>query len=61
MNAKRLFSALYIAALIMLLLYITHDAVGIPPGPARFLYYGAMTIFGVGLIRVFYLILRNRK
>jgi hypothetical protein len=61
MNAKRLFSTLYILALIMLLLYATHDAVGIPPTPARFLYYAAMTIFGAGLIRIFYLILRNRK
>ncbi|GEM_PF-3167907 len=61
MKTKRIFSGLYILALLSLIAYIAHDALQIDPGAARYFYYLAMAIFGAGLIRVVYLIIRSRK
>jgi len=61
MKLKRLFSALYILALLSLLLYAGREAVGLTYETARYFYYAAIAIFMVGLIRIFYMILRKKK
>jgi len=61
MKFKRLFSALYILALLFLLLYAGREAAGLSYETARYFYFAAVAIFGVGLVRIFYMILRRNK
>jgi hypothetical protein len=61
MKKNRLFTGLYILALVLIVLYVMREEVNIPAEVAPFLYYGAIGIFLVGLVRVFYLVLRKNK
>jgi len=61
MKKNRAFTALYILALVLIVLYVMRDEVNIPAGAAPFLYYGAIAIFVVGLVRIFYLVLRKKN
>lgn len=61
MKKNRAFTGLYILALVLIILYVMRDEVNISSEVAPFLYYGAIAIFLVGLVRVFYLVLRKKK
>jgi len=61
MKKNRAFTALYILALVLIVLYVMRDEVNISAGVAPFLYYGAIAIFVVGLVRIFYLVLRKKN
>lgn len=61
MKLKRLFTALYILALLSLLLYAGREAAGLSYETARYFYYAAIAIFVLGLVRIFYMVLRRNK
>jgi len=54
-NLSKFFYALYILALGMIVIYLIQEEVGISENFAKFLYYLAIAIFGLGVIRVIYL------
>jgi len=61
MKKNRAFTGLYILALVLILLYVLREEVNISSGVAPYLYYGAIAIFVVGLVRVFYLVLKKKR
>ena len=56
---KKVVYLLYVLALIFLALFIFHDEWGVQEETAKIFYYIALGIFGIGVIRVVYLIWRK--
>jgi hypothetical protein len=60
MKTTQLFKGLYILAFGLIVLYLLREVMDIPPDLSPWLYYVAIGIFGIGLIRIVYLIVGRK-
>jgi drug/metabolite transporter (DMT)-like permease len=59
MKARRLFSLLYIVALVFIVLFIAREKIGIPEQTAQIFYFVAIGIFVIGIGRILYLFMKR--
>ncbi|MFP4526069.1 MAG: hypothetical protein ACLFNL_06735 [Bacteroidales bacterium] len=59
MKVRTLFSISYLVALAFLLLYFLRDDLNLPENLSSALYYAAIVIFIIGVIRIFVMIVKR--
>jgi hypothetical protein len=60
MKTRRIFTFLYFAAIVFIVLFVAKDHINISEDLADIFYYAALGIFGIGLVRIFFLILKRK-
>lgn len=59
MKLRTLFSISYLVALVFLILYFLRDDLNLPGNLSSALYYAAVVIFIIGVIRIFVMIVKR--